>query len=120
MSSVAGATVHPLAGHHPAHRTGANTLSAADITAILERLASIETKLDERGTATAERLGVLTADIATAAERQREDKRALWAAIEELRSRPQGLTGRTLLATLGAAVALAVGLVELLSRVHLS
>jgi len=41
----------------------------------------------------------------------------VWRAIDELRARPAGLTGKALLAGAGALVALVVGLVQILTHI---
>lgn len=74
-------------------------------------------RVAERQDAMAARADGVADDIADLAERHRQDVRAIWAALDEVRARPAGLTGRALLAAAGGVVALAVGVVQILSHV---
>lgn len=74
-------------------------------------------RVAERQDAMAARADGVADDIADLAGRHRQDVRAIWAALDEVRARPAGLTGRALLAAAGGVVALAVGVVQILSHV---
>lgn len=74
-------------------------------------------RIAERQTALAEQSASMTRDVEQLADRHRQDIRALWVAVDELRARPVALTGRALLAAAGGVVALAVGVVQILTHV---
>ena len=114
MTTLAGST-----GHHP---RGAGLSDTADgkldrVLVVLSDLRVDVGRIAERQDAMAARADAAAADIADLAERHRQDVRAIWAALDEVRARPAGLTGRALLAAAGGIVALAVGVIEILSRV---
>ena len=77
-------------------------------------------RIAERQTALSDQTASHAKDLGDLMTKHREDVRAVWKAIDELRARPAGLTGKALLAGAGTLVALAVGLVQLLTHVHLS
>lgn len=128
-TAVAGATIHHLAGTRsgPLHpRTGETALAeSADhkLDRALEMLTDVRVdigRIAERQTALSDQTASHAKDLGDLMTKHREDVRAVWKAIDELRARPAGLTGKALLAGAGTLVALAVGLVQLLTHVHLS
>ena len=87
---------------------------------VLEVLSGVRVDLArvaERQDAMAARADAAAGDIADLAERHRQDVRAIWAAMDEVRARPVGLTGKALLAAAGGIVALAVGVIQILAHV---
>lgn len=126
-TAVAGATIHHLAGTRPgAHpHAGVTTLAeSADhkLDRALEMLTDVRVdigRIAERQTALADQTASHAKYLGDLATKHREDVRALWKAVDELRARPPGLTGKALLAGAGTLVALAVGLVQLLTHVHI-
>lgn len=117
-----GASIHHLAGTTDHHPRGAGLSDTADgkLDRVLEVLSVVRVDLArvaERQDAMAARADGVADDIADLAERHRQDVRAIWAALDEVRARPAGLTGRALLAAAGGVVALAVGVVQILSHV---
>ena len=83
-----------------------------DVRVDIGRIAERQTALADQAASHAKYLGDL-------AIKHREDVRALWKAVDELRARPPGLTAKALLAGAGTLVALAVGLVQLLTHVRI-
>lgn len=123
-TAVAGATIHHLAGTRPGTHPHAGVTTLAEsadhkLDRALEMLTDVRVdigRIAERQTALADQHAKDLGDLAT---KHREDVRALWKAVDELRGRPPGLTGKALLAGAGTLVALAVGLVQLLTHVHI-
>lgn len=121
---MAGATIHHLAGTRPGTHPHAGVTTLAEsadhkLDRALEMLTDVRVdigRIAERQTALADQHAKDLGDLAT---KHREDVRALWKAVDELRGRPPGLTGKALLAGAGTLVALAVGLVQLLTHVHI-
>ena len=117
-----GASIPHLAGTTGHHPRGAGLSDTADgkLDRVLEVLSVVRVDLArvaERQDAMAARADGVADDIADLAGRHRQDVRAIWAALDEVRARPAGLTGRALLAAAGGIVALAVGVVQILSHV---
>lgn len=81
-----------------------------DVRVDIGRIAERQAALADQTAGNARGLDELTA-------KHREDVRAVWRAIDELRARPAGLTGKALLAGAGALVALVVGLVQILTHI---
>lgn len=117
-----GASIHHLAGVARSHPRGAVLPETADdkLDRALEILTDVRVdigRIAERQTALADQTAGNARGLDELAAKHREDVRAVWRAIDELRARPAGLTGKALLAGAGGIVALAVGVIEVLSRV---
>lgn len=117
-----GASIHHLAGVARPHPRGAALPESADdkLDRALEMLTDVRVdigRIAERQTALADQSASTTRDVEQLADRHRQDIRALWVAVDELRARPVALTGRALLAAAGGVVALAVGVVQILTHV---
>lgn len=123
---MAGATIHHLAGTRPGtHPHAGVTLaeSANDkLDQVLETLTLLRIDVGQiavRHDALASQADSHARVLDAVRAKHSADTRELWKAVDELRARPPGLTGKALLAGAGALVALAVGLVQLLTHVRI-
>lgn len=124
---MAGATIHHLAGTRPGTHPHAGVTTLAEsadhkLDQVLETLTLLRVdvgKIAVRHDALASQADAHARDLDTVRAKHSADTRELWKAVDELRARPPGLTGKALLAGAGALVALAVGLVQLLTHVRI-
>lgn len=99
---------------------------ADDIIRRLDRVLEVLGDVRVDAGRTAERLDALAAqqsardrELEQLARHHEDDMARVEAAIDELRARPSGLTGRQLLVGIVSVVAAATGLIELISRIRI-
>ena len=126
-TAVAGATIHHLAGTRPGTHPHAGVTTLAEsandkLDQVLETLTLLRIDVGQiavRHDALASQADSHARVLDTVRAKHSADTHELGKAVDELRARPPGLTAKALLAGAGALVALAVGLVQLLTHVNI-